>query len=403
MSLDLPNTAMQVDRMANEFGGRVSELKQHLSNGLRAVERFNLEAYVSKLEEHSNDVQYPAPVLTDVPGNRFKVSGLPKDFSVVSVDGSHIDVDRHMSAKCFLINIGIAVLNYGSKPYADLFSSPRLYATHDELVIRDSKTYREQSIEGTVLGAKRTVEEIRGLVNAVEGLSPNIPTLALLDGSLLMLGLVGNQYQEFVLRELVEDGFIEALDKLRNMASQRPIYVASYISFPGSTEVVNALKLAECSYNTSDANYRCGLSIEGRKPCDQCVGGIFDRDLYSEILGSGERSMMYTTSSRISGTYYAGNEVNFFYLNVGEEIGRVEVPSWIAEDTSSVEMVHSLILDQCRRGQGYPIGLMEAHEQAVLESSDRNYFLELVEDTLQSRGVTVQSSEKSRSKRLRWL
>ena len=113
--------------------------------------------------------------------------------------------------------------------------------------------------------------------------------------------------------------------------------------------------------------------------------------------------MMYTTSSRISGTYYAGNEVNFFYLNVGEEIGRVEVPSWIAEDTSSVELVHSLILDQCHLGQGYPIGLMEAHEQAVLESADRNYFLELVEDTLQSRGVTVQSSEKSRSKRLRWL
>ncbi|MDE2836314.1 MAG: hypothetical protein OXL97_02235, partial [Chloroflexota bacterium] len=31
---------------------------------------------------------------------------LPPDYVVVAVDGSHVDVDRHAAARCFLINIG---------------------------------------------------------------------------------------------------------------------------------------------------------------------------------------------------------------------------------------------------------------------------------------------------------
>ena len=93
----------------------------------------------------------------------------------------------------------------------------------------------------------------------------------------------------------------------------------------------------------------------------------------------------------------------FFYLNVGQEMARVEIPSWVAEDETLLGLAHSLILDQCRRGPGYPIALMESHEQAVITTSDRRYFAELVEDSLQDRRMPVYTSEKNRSKRLRWL
>ena len=67
--------------------------------------------------------------------------------------------------------------------------------------------------------------------------------------------------------------------------------------------------------------------------------------------------------------------VCFFYINTGEEIGRVELPSWTAKDKKTLDLVHSVILDQCKRGRGYPISLMEAHEQAVISGADRRYFV----------------------------
>ena len=59
----------------------------------------------------------------------------PEDFIALASDGSHIDVDHHQSAHCFLINIGMAQLQYGRNPDAQLFSFPSLYYKDDEVVI----------------------------------------------------------------------------------------------------------------------------------------------------------------------------------------------------------------------------------------------------------------------------
>ena len=94
----------------------------------------------------------------------------PDDFCVAAVDGSHIDVDLHLPARCCLINIGSCVLTYGSAPNAVLSSHPTLYASDDELTLRSrSGTYQEQSIQGSVLSALRAVEELRSLVDVGAG------------------------------------------------------------------------------------------------------------------------------------------------------------------------------------------------------------------------------------------
>ena len=90
-------------------------------------------------------------------------------------------------------------------------------------------------------------------------------------------------------------------------------------------------------------------------------------------------------------------------MNSGEEIGRVEVPSWVAGDEALLGLTHSLVVDQCRRGPGYPVALMEAHEQAVVTGSERRSFTQLVDEALDSERLPVYTSEKSRSKRLRWI
>ncbi len=38
---------------------------------------------------------------------------VPRDWTAVSVDGSHIDVDCHLPLRCFLINLGGCAITYG--------------------------------------------------------------------------------------------------------------------------------------------------------------------------------------------------------------------------------------------------------------------------------------------------
>jgi GNAT superfamily N-acetyltransferase len=403
MALDLGNTATQIDGMALELKARGGDHRQRLDRALNALETFSVDGYNLKLEQGGEAVSRDPPAIMEAPASRRAAQSPPSEFCVAASDGSHIEVDRHLPARCFLINTGVSVLTYGPSPSASLYNGPKLFARDDEVVMRDEVTYREQTVEGAVLGARRAVEELDALVEAVKGVPKHTPTLGLLDGSLVVLGLVGQGFHEFVIRDLIEDGFVAKLEDLRSLASDRSLAVASYISLPRSAEVVSALRLAVCRYGTVDAGYRCGLPGAGREPCDSCVGGVIDRELFAQTLEPGERSAMFATSSRVVRDHYKGHDIHFFYVNVGEEIGRVEVPSWVAVDEESLGLVHSLVVDQCRRGRGYPVSLMEAHEQAVVSGSDRRLFVQLVERALHTEGLPVYTSEKARSKRMRWL
>ena len=402
MPLDLSGTAAQIAGMSVELKARQSDRQQRLRRAMAVIRDFPVGEYAHARELEEDGSAWAAPRVLGAPDSRYPAPPAPADFTVAAADGSHVDVDRHLPARCYLINAGVSVLTYGLTPGAELWSRPRLYAKDEELVIRDPGTFREQPVEGAVLGAKRAVEEIRALVEVVRGIPAGVPTLALLDGPLLVFGLDGRN-QDFVLRELVEEGFAEALDELREMAKDRPLAVAGYTSLPGSAEVVGALRVMACEYGAADAEYRCGMRGPGRRPCGSCVGGLMDREVFGALLEPGERSGLFGGAARNIDQYYRGNDILFFYLHAGPEIGRVEVPSWVADDEAALALAHSLVMDQCRRGRGYPVALMEAHEQAAVTGPDRRYFVELVEAALRGEGLPVYTSEKARSKRLRWL
>jgi len=404
MSLDLNKTALQVDDMARHLRARTADRMSRLQRAREAVEAFDPVEQEAKRLRSVATVAWNVPSVDQSPGARRPQPVVPDDFCVVGVDGSHIDVDRNIAAQCYLINIGAAVLTYGSGADARLFSAPRLYADDDDLAIRDRHDpFHWQPIEGTVLGAKRTVEEMRALVGAVKELPDGLPTLALVDGSLLLIGLVGRGSNDFVARELIEEGLVPALEELRTMARTRPLVLAAYISLPRSSELVSALRLKLCPFEVADCRGHCGEVAYGERPCDAGALGLMDRDLYGEMLDPGERSAVFAGSSSLVADYYQGHGLHFFYVNGGDEIARIEVPSWVADDEASLELAHALIVDQCRPGLGYPTALMEAHEQAVVTGSDREYFVRLVEDALSAERVSVYSSRKSMSKRLRWL
>lgn len=402
MSLDLTSTALQIDQMASALKARHTDRYRRLQAAVRAAESFDIESYEDKREQSGTNLNWNVPLIPEDPRATYPPPSLPGDFCVVAVDGSHIDIDRHLPARCYLINIGATVLRYGSQPHADLFSRPTLYAEENEMVIRDAYApYREQTVDGALLGARRAVEELKALAQVLKDTPPDIPALGLVDGTLVMFGL--QAYPDFVVRELVANGFAQALEELQQMSAERALAVASYISLPRSAEIVNALRVAVCPFDIAECERNCGKQLPGKRPCDQEVGGLIDREVFGKWLEPCQRSSVFTSNAPVIKRHYEGQGVRFFYVNAGEEIGRVEVPSWVAENETLLGLAHALIIDQCRRGPGYPVAIMEAHEQAVVTGSDRRYFVELVEQALYDQRLPVYSSEKNRSKRLRWL
>jgi hypothetical protein len=58
-----------------------------------------------------------------------------------------------------------------------------------------------------------------------------------------------------------------------------------------------------------------------------------------------------------------------FYLKISEEeVVRVEIPAWIANNPDSVDMVHASILKDSY-GLDYPFHLFQAHDQCKIPSS----------------------------------
>jgi len=333
----------------------------------------------------------------------YPLPACPDDISVLGVDGSHIEFDRHGPLACYLLNIGQAHLRYGSQPDALLQSYCKLYGT-DELVIKEpTGSNREQRIEGPLLGIKRAVAEISAAEQALKAMPPEIPTLAVLDGSLILWGLVGQTYPAFIAEIMLEKGFLKHLDRLYEMSRNGNLSVASYISYPGSTEVVNMLKVALCPFRPPDCDRHCDRLQVGTERTCSLIAGVQDRELFGEILPIGERSEVFVSLSSIVKSYYREHAINFFYLNVGEEIARVEVPGWVAANSRLLDLTHAVVFDQCQRGRGYPVALQEAHEKAVVTGADREIFWSLVTRELLGSGLRSENSPKSHSKRTRWL
>jgi len=337
--------------------------------------------------------------LVDGLDRHYEAPPTPTEFTVLATDGSHIDVDRHRSTRCYLINIGSVILHYGAYPSATLDSFPHLYFGDEDLVITPVGVRgREQIIEGALLGIKRGVDECRQLAELAAELPPDSSNLALLDGSLILWGL--EAYPEFVTEALLNKGFLSYLDEMRKLNKDKRLALASYISFPRSTDVVNALRVALCPHDPADCDRYC--SAGEKRDCDT-VAGIRDRELFFNILAPGERSDTFISGSSIVQKHYGVHQVYFFYLRIKDEVARVEIPRWVAVDEGLLTLVHALVLDQCHRGQGYPVALSEAHEKAVVTGADRENFWQLVESSLVKEHVPSLGSAKSQSKRTRWV
>ena len=396
MALDFNKLIEQITVMAAGLKSHRDERADRLRRAVQILhsQSNNLEQLAKKIEASKTTWLVAKPV---EPVDRCcQPKPTPKEFTVFATDGSHIDVDRNQAANCYLINIGSVVLDYGSHPDARLDSIPHLYTTAEELSIVQPGTRREQPVEGALLGIKRSVEECHRLAELAVSIPGDRPALGLIDGSLILWNL--EAFPDFVSQIMLEKGFLSYLEQIQKLNHDRTIPVASYISYPRSKDVANALRVALCPREAVDSD-RC-FECKTRE-CD-FIAGVDDRELFFAVLAPGERSALFISPSNIQKRY--GNHlVHFFYLKLDEEIARIEIPQWVAQDETRLDLVHTLVLDQCRRGQDYPVALSEAHEKAVITGSDRENFWQMVESSLMKEHLPIPGSAKSRSKRTRWV
>jgi hypothetical protein len=324
----------------------------------------------------------------------------PKDFRIIAADGSQIDVDRHNSARYYLINIGSVYLEYGDNAAAELESIPQLYFDKSDLVMTSPDKY-EIPIEGNLLGIKRDIEEFKHLAQVASSIDETCPALLLGDGTLLRWPLMSKDIPEFVVEEFLENGFLKYIDEIKKLSEKKKIALASYISFPRSSDVVGTVRIAICPYNPVNCDKCRKDNPDGNYPCN-VVDGVLDKDLFQTLLEDGERSTIFISTSSVQ-KHYGTHKIHFYYVKIDDEIARVEIPKWIAENDELLNLTHAFILDQCRRGQGYPVALSEAHEQAVVTAADRENLQALVEAYLSEKNIKVNTSAKSFSKRTRWI
>ena len=402
MSLDLGETVTQLDQLARHLGDSRADRTGRLDAFLAAASQISLSTAKEKTG-YEPGRPFLAAQVTDALVGSYSPTSPPTDWCVASVDGSHIDVDRHLPVSCYLVNLGGCILTYGSQPGAQFFSRPHLATDPGDLYLTNpANPAQEEPVTGPLLGLIRTVQELERLVQMVEECPPDLPTLALIDGSLVLWGLSGQGYRPFVRDAIIGHRLLTALDRLRDLSQRRIVTLAAYVSLPRSTEVVNAVRCCFCTQDTVRCRDSCSNRRSIHAPCDM-ANDILDRDMFQQLLPPGSRSPLYLTNSSVSREYYGEHQVYFYYINGETEIGRVEVPKWVAEDENLLALGHSLILDQCRRGQGYPVAISEAHEQAVITGSDRQMFKQMVAETLEREGLPAYTSEKERSKRTPWV
>ena len=396
-------TVLQLDQLTQSVLGDSQAREERLTALINAASRVDRETATEKTCDTKQRPYLAAEVLESLLG-AYPPAEPPNDWAVAAVDGSHIDVDRHLPIACYLLNFGGCVLTYGSCPDATMFSHPHLAVNQEELYISNPvNRNQEESISGAVLGLVRTIKELDTLADTVEQCPTDLPVLGLVDGSLVMWPLSGQAYPQYVKDEIIGGGLIPAMRRLEKMSETRPVALAAYVSYPRSAETLNAVRCSLCPNDVNTCTQSCNNRRSAQQPCNN-ANDFLDRDLFERLLDPGWRSPIYKTNSSVSrDSYDESNKVYFFYVNAGEEIGRVEVPQWVAKSETLLSLTHSLVWDQCRRGQGYPVAISESHEQAVVNTGDRRVFRRMLIDSLEHQGLSGATSQKDRSKRSPWV
>ena len=403
--LDINQVAKQLPGIGQHLARETAANQQRLQLATASLQQaIARQAELAAIQQQwQNRLFFNTSIPVEPLDTRIDIAAPPPQQTVLATDGSQIAPSHHEIAYCYLINIGRVMIHYGQNLHPLLDSIPEVFYQQEDLYI--SRQWGISTEEW--LGYRRAVSEATVLaelgcnwVNPPFGFdevnpksiasSPRVPTLAMVDGSLVYWFL---EQLPTEARERILNPILAAWEELR----QAGIPIVGYLSSSRSIDNLNLLRLLTCPHDTPDCPTHCADAA--KLPCQQ-FEGVRDTTLWNTQLSPGQRSCWWQSTAKILDWYDDSHKVYFCYLHVGPEIARVEVPAWVAHDEKLSSTALSLIVAQVNKGFGYPVALAEAHNQAVVRGADRSSFFALLEQELVKTGIkNVGTSYKETRKR----
>ncbi|MFH1906421.1 MAG: DNA double-strand break repair nuclease NurA [Chloroflexota bacterium] len=324
------------------------------------------------------DASYPAPAFE-------------KPVTLLAADGSQIAPDRHAAVLYSLVNVGALVMELGSGKAPQVFTDSSLlyddeiYAQH--LLGTDTGMLTGEAIEmRRDIAERRKLLELAGQVTGGALSLSKGPCVALTDGPVELWGAKDGGAEEYRRN-------LEIHKSILSQLQAKNVTVAGYVDKPGADLVVRLLEIAVLS---SDEEYK-----EIRK--QHSLRGVTDRWLYNSLLKGGHRSSVFGLQSGSRAHYTGDLTLHFLYLNVGDEkhpaLVRVEIPKWVADDKEKLDLLHAVLLQQCRimGAKPYPYILHRAHEVAVVTYEDRKQVEQMLQMELRRAGGEVEEESSKQS------
>lgn len=378
MPINYSEISSQVRSMGMDAKAHQSEIDARLVKARILLESVNTEIIMlqRKVEEAAvKNKRLRCAVPVDESLTAHVISTLPPPAcTILSADGSQINPDPHDSVLYGLVNIGVFILQCGSR------KAPR-ELSYSDLLYGDALQTNSGLATEELIALLRDVREREVL--AMLAKEEAAPVITLTDGPLELY----HEPQQEKQYKPIFDNYLKALDDL---AIAR-IITAGYVSRPRADLVVSLLALI----NPDSAD----------ETASRPFAGITDITLLGDRLAAGERSAIFRLQSNSSSSFEGPKSLHFFYLNVGtptrSSFARVEIPLWVVENPSAVELLHAVLLDQSRQAGGipYPYPLIRAHEIAVVKMIDRQQLTSMIETELLRQGFQPgRKSEKQSHK-----
>jgi hypothetical protein len=307
------------------------------------------------------------------------------DATIIAADGSQINPDRHAAVQFCIINVGVIAmkLSSGQAPMVEV---------ETELLYGDDLLKNGSPMSDGMVAMRRDINERKKLDEFSQDLTG--PIVNLTDGTLELWGAKGDDPQAYA-------NFVEQYLGVLSRLHERGVVTAGYVEKPSADLVVNLLEIA----TADDEQLR---KLRNYHP----LHGVSDRWLYGErenpLLPPGHRSAVFGLQSGSEKKYKGALSLHFFYLNVGSEGHpwpvRVEIPKWVAEDPKKLDLLHCILIEQCKMmgSRPYPYLLHRAHETAVVRYEEKQQIEQLL--VLELRRIHAEvddGSHKSSAKALK--
>lgn len=374
----------QIADMGAEVKQRAQRLTDEMSTALGCA-RMSVEEWTearARIDAVAPPQWQQWATIDQPPSTSYALPALSRvNYTALATDGSQIPLDRHAMAPCFLLNVGMIALHYGTGERPTMESRATLHYKPEE-IYSTSQSGEETPVSERWVATRRLLAESGALAELV-AVNHERDAVALVDDPLIVWTPTGESDE---MQKRIIDEFCEML----KAAMQARVPIAGYVSRPGHRDVVGTLRMTLCP----DA-----CTHGPSSPC-RAIAHLSDAQLFSRLLPNpGDRTQAFGSNAPNLKHYPEEQKIAFFYLNAGAEIARVEIPRWVAADKDLLDKVHAGVYDQVVKGQGYPVALSEAHERAIVRGPERDAFFRLVEQYFVRQNLPVMTTRKAVSKR----